>query len=266
MEMLEGRPVNTLTVVELRKHLSDRNYSTTGKKALLIDRLNEALKTISSEQPEGEQQEEEEGPKPNADRLLFLDLEFEKEDVIEFAVLIVDSKTLEAVYNYETFIKPSDGVVSKFRDRPNGITKAKLQRAPTFLDVHEDIFKVLHGGIWIGHNIIRTDIPLLLKMYRRHNLPEKRIPSFRYKIDTLKWLEGNFLGKTQGLKLNELGKFFKLEEQTHRSLEDCDLNLQVFKLCLCVIGMEKMFDSEESKVVGTSRKSKRLREQQLERW
>ncbi|KAG7547926.1 Ribonuclease H-like superfamily [Arabidopsis suecica] len=101
-------------------------------------------------------------------------------------------------------------------------------------------------------------------MYRKYNLPDKCLPSFKHRIDTFTWLDAHFKGKTDSQKLNELGQFFRMPKQKHRSLEDCYLNFEVFKSCSCVIEMDKIFEKEESKMEGSTRKSKRLKEKGLQ--
>ncbi|KAG7547776.1 SAP domain superfamily [Arabidopsis suecica] len=102
-EMIEGRAVDTLKVHELKEHLFNLKYPTSGSKLELVKRLDDGLKKRRSEQPESEQQEEEEAPEPKGD-LVFFDLEFEKDVVIEFGALIINSKTFivvdESIYTF----------------------------------------------------------------------------------------------------------------------------------------------------------------------
>ena len=53
----------------------------------------------------------------------------------------------------------------------NGITQDMLDHAPPFREVADIIFKLLHGQVWMGHNIVNFDLPVRDKSSEEHRAP-----------------------------------------------------------------------------------------------
>ena len=82
--------------------------------------------------------------------------------------MVVDGNSLVEVprLSYETLVRPDDlATISKRSIACNHITQKMVARAPTFRSVAQRIFDMLNGRIWLGHNIVRFDIPQLRKHF-----------------------------------------------------------------------------------------------------
>lgn len=78
--------------------------------------------------------------------------------VLEFGAIVVCPHKLVELESYTTLIKPEDlSVVSVKPRRCGAITRAAVRKAPSFEEVAEKIFNILHGRVWAGHNIQRFD-------------------------------------------------------------------------------------------------------------
>lgn len=170
-----------------------------------------------------------------SDEIVFFDLEWAENHIVEIDVIMVIAKTLDVLAKWEKLIKPDYSVISAFKDRKNGITCELLETADTFLNLYSQIYKIFNGKIWIGHNIVKSDIPSLMSDLKK--CAKTLLPKPKYTIYTCVWLTVNFGVRTSDMKLDTLCKYFALNKQNHRSVHDCLLNLEVFKRCVGVMGL-----------------------------
>lgn len=78
--------------------------------------------------------------------------------MLEFGAMVICPQKLVEIESYCTLIKPGDmSVVAIKPTRSGGITRQAVTDAPTFEEVADRIYQVLHGRIWAGHNIQRFD-------------------------------------------------------------------------------------------------------------
>ncbi|CAL9064549.1 unnamed protein product [Musa banksii] len=156
--------------------------------------------------------------------------------LLEFGAIVLCPRRLVEVASYSTLIRPADlGVISTASVRCNGITRDAVATAPYFRDVADNVFNVLHGRVWAGHNILRFDCPRIREAFSEIGRPA---PEPRGIIDTLPLLTKNFGRRAGDMKMASLASYFGLGKQTHRSLDDVRMNLEVFKYCATVLFLE----------------------------
>ncbi|KAL6536672.1 Protein nen1 [Orobanche minor] len=88
-----------------------------------------------------------------------------------FAILVCPQK-LEELRSYSTLVRPADlSCIDSLCDRHNGITKEAVVTAPTFADIADDVYNLLDGRIWAGHNILRFDCHRIKETFDEINKP-----------------------------------------------------------------------------------------------
>jgi DNA polymerase III epsilon subunit-like protein len=156
--------------------------------------------------------------------------------ILEFGAILVCPKKLVELDNYSTLVRPSD--LSRFTAasiRCNGITAADVTPAPTFSQIADRVYDILHGRIWAGHNILRFDCPRLREAFAEINRPP---PEPKGTIDSLTLLTQKFGRRAGDMKMATLATYFGIGQQTHRSLDDVRMNLEVLKYCATVLFLE----------------------------
>ncbi|KAK7388916.1 hypothetical protein VNO78_23744 [Psophocarpus tetragonolobus] len=156
--------------------------------------------------------------------------------LLEFGAILVCPRTLTELRNYSTLIRPADlSVISPLSERCNGITAAAVSSAPTFADIAPLVYDLLHGRIWAGHNIIRFDCVRIRDAFSAINMAA---PEPKGTIDSLVLLTQKFGRRAGDMKMATLATYFGLGRQTHRSLDDVRMNLEVLKYCATVLFLE----------------------------
>ncbi|MED6181438.1 Protein nen4 [Stylosanthes scabra] len=184
----------------------------------------------------------------HAPEIVFFDLETnvpkkggERFWVLEFGAIVVSPHKLTEVESYSTLIKPKDlSVVSVRSSRSHGITRAAVEKAPSFEDVAHKIFSILDGRVWAGHNIQRFDCVRIKEAFDDINMPA---PSPIGIIDSLGVLTEKFGRRAGNMKMATLASYFGLGQQKHRSLDDVRMNLEVLKHCATVLFLESSLPS-----------------------
>lgn len=139
---------------------------------------------------------------PNAPQMVFFDLETTVPNklgsrfwVLEFGSIIVCPRKLVELESYCTLIRPGDlSAVSTRTGRAEGITRDAVANAPSFEEVADEIFRILDGRIWGGHNIQRFDCVRIKEAFADINRPPP-VPAGI--IDSLEVLTRKF-GKRAG--------------------------------------------------------------------
>ena len=83
---------------------------------------------------------------------------------------MVDGNSLveDSRHSFATLIKPANlAAITRRSIACNHITQAMVARAPMFRSVARQIFDLLDGRTWLGHNIVRFDIPQLTKHFKQ---------------------------------------------------------------------------------------------------
>ncbi|XP_042496832.1 protein NEN1-like [Macadamia integrifolia] len=156
--------------------------------------------------------------------------------ILEFGAILVCPRKLVELDSYSTLIKPDDlYAVSVVSVRCNGITRDAVASAPAFRDVSDKIFDMLHGRVWAGHNILKFDCVRIWEAFAEIGRPA---PHPKGTIDSLTLLTHTFGRRAGNMKLASLATYFGLGQQTHRSLGDVRMNLEVLKNCAAVLFLE----------------------------
>ncbi|KAF0926041.1 hypothetical protein E2562_020723 [Oryza meyeriana var. granulata] len=156
--------------------------------------------------------------------------------LLEFGAILVCPQRLVVVGSYATLVRPADlGVVSAASVRCNGITRDAVAGAPGFRDVADAVYSVLHGRVWAGHNIVRFDSARIREAFAGIGRPP---PEPKGMIDTLPLLTQKFGRRAGDMKMASLANYFGLGRQSHRSLDDVRMNLEVLKYCATVLFLE----------------------------
>ncbi|XP_057420336.1 protein NEN2 [Lotus japonicus] len=156
--------------------------------------------------------------------------------ILEFGAILVCPRKLTELRNYSTLVRPADlSLISPLSERCNGITPDAVSSAPTFADIADTVYDLLHGRIWAGHNIIRFDCVRLRDAFAAINQPP---PEPKGTIDSLVLLTQKFGRRAGNMKMATLATYFGLGQQTHRSLDDVRMNLEVLKYCATVLFLE----------------------------
>ncbi|XP_051115207.1 protein NEN4 [Andrographis paniculata] len=156
--------------------------------------------------------------------------------ILEFGAIVVCPRKLVELESYCTLIRPEDLTVAPIRSgRENGITRRDVAKAPSFDEVADDIFTVLNGRIWAGHNIQRFDCIRIKEAFARIGCSA---PTPVGIIDSLGVLTEKFGRRAGNMKMATLADYFGLGQQKHRSLDDVRMNLEVLKHCATVLFLE----------------------------
>lgn len=156
--------------------------------------------------------------------------------ILEFGSILVCPRKLVELESYETLVRPHDlSLISTLSVRANGITADAVVSAPTFSEIADKVYDILHGRIWAGHNIIRFDCVRLREAFAQINRPP---PEPKGTIDSLALLTQRFGRRAGNMKMATLADYFGLGKQSHRSLDDVRMNLEVLKYCATVLFLE----------------------------
>ncbi|XP_057805134.1 protein NEN1-like [Salvia miltiorrhiza] len=156
--------------------------------------------------------------------------------ILEFGAILVCPRKLVELRSYSTLIRPADlSHITSLSVRCNGITKDAVVSAPAFADIADLVYDLLHGRIWAGHNILRFDCARIREAFAEINRPA---PEPKGTIDSLALLTQKFGRRAGDMKMATLATYFGLGKQTHRSLDDVRMNLEVLKYCATVLFLE----------------------------
>ncbi|XP_028788241.1 protein NEN1-like [Neltuma alba] len=156
--------------------------------------------------------------------------------LLEFGAMLVCPEKLKELHAYSTLIRPANpSLISPASVRCNGITREAVASAPTFADIADTVYELLHERVWAGHNILRFDCLRIREAFTEINRPP---PSPKSTIDSLPLLTQTFGRRAGNMKMATLATYFGLGQQTHRSLDDVRMNLEVIKHCATVLFLE----------------------------
>ncbi|KAG2254335.1 hypothetical protein Bca52824_084471 [Brassica carinata] len=162
--------------------------------------------------------------------IAFFDLE------TAFGAILVCPRKLVELFSYSTLVRPTDlSLISTLSKRRSGITRDGVLSAPTFVEIADQVYTILHGRIWAGHNIKRFDCVRIKDAFAEigHSPPEPKAL-----IDSLSLLSQKFGKRAGDMKMASIANYFNLGDQAHRSLEDARMNLEVVKHCATVLFLE----------------------------
>lgn len=68
--------------------------------------------------------------------------------ILEFGSILVCPRKLVELESYETLVRPHDlSLISTLSVRANGITADAVVSAPTFSDIADKVYDILHGNL-----------------------------------------------------------------------------------------------------------------------
>ncbi|CAI9281449.1 unnamed protein product [Lactuca saligna] len=163
--------------------------------------------------------------------------------ILEFGSILVCPERLIELDSFDTLVRPHDrSLISDSFVRSNGITADAVFSAPSFSDIADRVYDILHGRVWAGHNILRFDCVRLREAYAQINRPP---PEPKGTIDSLALLTQRFGRRAGDMKMDSLAAYFELGEQRHRSLADVRMNFEVVKCCATVLFLESINPREQ---------------------
>lgn len=114
-------------------------------------------------------------------------------------------RKLVELKSYVTLVRPGDlSAVGARTANPDGITRREAAAAPPFEEVAGEIFEILDGRIWAGHNIRRFDCVRIKEMFSDINKPA---PTPAGIIDSLGVLTEKFGRRAGNMKV---GSFIRI--------------------------------------------------------
>ncbi|XP_044486619.1 protein NEN1-like [Mangifera indica] len=156
--------------------------------------------------------------------------------ILEFGAILVCPRKLEELHSYSTLVRPADpSLISSISVRCNGITPDAVVSAPSFAEIADTVYDILHGRIWAGHNIVRFDCARIREAFAEVG---RAAPEPKGTIDSLALLTQRFGRRAGDMKMATLATYFGLGQQKHRSLDDVRMNLEVLKYCATVLFLE----------------------------
>lgn len=119
--------------------------------------------------------------------------------ILEFGAILVCPRKLIEQETYSTLVRPTDlSLISTLSVRCNGITPEAVTSAPTFAEIADKVYGILHGRIWAGHNILKFDCHRIREAFAGINKPA---PEPRGIIDTLALLTQRFGRRAGDMKV-----------------------------------------------------------------
>ncbi|KAM3198338.1 hypothetical protein ACQJBY_073470 [Aegilops geniculata] len=155
--------------------------------------------------------------------------------LLEFGAILVCPRRLVELASYSTLIRPGDPSAVSRRFSGDPALSAAFRAAPPFADVADDIFALLDGRVWAGHNIRRFDCHRVREAFAAAG---RAAPVPVAVVDSLSVLARGFGRRAGDLKMATLAAYFGIGKQTHRSLDDVRMNLEVLKHCAAVLMLE----------------------------
>ncbi|XP_010258260.1 PREDICTED: protein NEN2-like [Nelumbo nucifera] len=156
--------------------------------------------------------------------------------LLEFGAILICPRKLVERDSYSTLVRPADlSSITGASVRCNGITRDAVASAPTFREVADRVYDILHGRIWAGHNIVKFDCARIREAFAEIGRPA---PEPKGTIDSLTLLTQRFGRRAGDMKMATLATYFGLGQQKHRSLDDVRMNLEVLKYCATVLFLE----------------------------
>lgn len=133
--------------------------------------------------------------------------------LLEFGAILVCPRRLVELSSYSTLIRPGDlSAVSK-RFAGDLSLSAAFRAAPAFADVADDIFRLLDGRVWAGHNIRRFDCHRVREAFAAAG---RAAPEPVAVVDSLNVLAQGFGRRAGDLKMATLAAYFGIDPKTSK--------------------------------------------------
>ncbi|GJS99921.1 NEN1-like protein [Tanacetum coccineum] len=170
--------------------------------------------------------------------------------ILEFGSILLCPRKLTELESYEMLVRPFDmSLISATSINKNNITQYDVLSMLMFAEIADRVYNILHGRVWAGHDISRFDCERLREAYAQI---DRTPPEPKRIIDTLALLTQNFGRRAGNMKMANLAAYFGLGRQSHRSLGDARMNLEVVKCCATVLFLESSQQDSFTESNGTS--------------
>lgn len=135
------------------------------------------------------------------------------------------TKDFEFVREIETLIKPPIPIPKEIT-KITGIDDSMVEKAPSFLEVYDDLYDLYEGCRYVVGQNIEFDLGMLNFELFRHNL-ERKFPWPKHHICTI---EASYHYHNKRLSLSKLHEFLFGEsfEDAHRAKSDVQATLRCF--------------------------------------
>lgn len=144
------------------------------------------------------------------------------DEITEIGALKFDNNKL--IDTFQTLVKPSSYIPENIIEI-NGITNKELENAktiefilPKFIDFIEDYTLIAHNNSF--------DLTFLLRNLQKYNIPCIKNKT----IDTLS-LSRKYLPYLENYQLETLKEFFKIDNNSHRAIHNCEATNKVYQYC-----------------------------------
>lgn len=122
--------------------------------------------------------------------------------ILEFGAILICPQKLEEIRSYSTLVRPSNPkLISSLSVRCNGIIPEAVVSAPSFADIADTVYDILHGRIWAGHNIVRFDCARIREAFAEIG---REAPEPKGTIDSLALLTQKFGRRAGNMKVRLL--------------------------------------------------------------
>lgn len=145
----------------------------------------------------------------------------DRAEIIEMAAIRVRSGKIVA--QYSQLVKPSNPI-SEVVTQITGITNEMVQHSPSIGIVLKNFINFVGDDIILGHNIVSYDSTILYDLCEYYGLREFS----NTMLDTLRYAHYCDI-EIEDYKLTTIAKYFGIEYQAHRSLNDCTANFYVYE-------------------------------------
>ncbi|XP_020881281.1 protein NEN1 isoform X1 [Arabidopsis lyrata subsp. lyrata] len=151
------------------------------------------------------------------DRVTFFDFKKGSNGLLHFGGMEVTSKTLEFITETRFCVQ-----ATQINGRPARNTPAWLKNEPTLSESYNRVYYMLHNKTWIGHDLRKSDFPMLEKECKHIG---KSPPRPKEIIDTVPFI-------SSGSKLGKLAVLLGLGKPAARlDCRNCQVNYNAIKKC-----------------------------------
>ncbi|CAL9225132.1 unnamed protein product [Arabidopsis halleri] len=150
-------------------------------------------------------------------RVTFFDFKKGSNGLLHFGGMEVTSKTLEFITETRFCVQ-----ATQINGRPARNTPAWLKNEPTLSESYDFVYYMLHNKTWIGHDLRKSDFPMLEKECKHIG---KSPPRPKEIIDTVPFI-------SSGSKLGKLAVLLGLGKPAARlDCRNCQVNYNAIKKC-----------------------------------
>jgi DNA polymerase III epsilon subunit-like protein len=153
--------------------------------------------------------------------------------IIQVGIAIVDMSRMAIVKRVEYNVGGPEvaRLVSEHSVRTTHLSSEEVRRAPIFATVAREIFDVMNGLVWAGHNIVNFDIPTLRYEYELlHMIPPVPTGILDTLITIRSWRkEETHVPFPTRLALASIAEFLGMSDETHTALDDAILSFEAIE-------------------------------------